>query len=44
MYDFASHIAAGKKLPSVALSFKVFDPPVLVHYVPVPECDKSVIG
>ena len=44
MDDFASSIAAGKELPSVTLSFKVFDPPILVHYAPVPECEKSVIG
>ena len=44
MDDFASSIAAGKKLPSVMFSFKVFDPPVFVHYAPVPECKKSVIG
>ncbi len=44
MDDFASAIAAGKKLPSLTLSLKVFDPPVFIHDAPVPECKKIVMG
>ena len=44
MYDFASHITAGEKLPSLAFGFKPFDTTVLKHYPPVPECVKLAVG
>jgi hypothetical protein len=44
VYDFASLITAGEKLPSLAFGFKPFDTTVLEHYPPVPECVKHSIG
>src|ERR1039457_7491258 len=43
MYDFAHRIAAGEVFPSLACSFKPFDPTVLIHYQPAPECEKPAI-
>jgi hypothetical protein len=44
MYDFSCRIAAGEKFPSLALSFKPFDPAVLKHDPPAPECVKLATG
>jgi len=44
MYDFFCRIAAGEKFPSLALSFKPFDPAVLKHDPPAPECVKLATG
>jgi hypothetical protein len=44
MYDFASHVAAGEKLPSLAFVFKSFDATVIKHHTPVPECVKLAVG
>jgi hypothetical protein len=44
MYDFASHITAGEKLPSLAFGFKSFDTTVLKHRPSVPESVKLAVG
>jgi hypothetical protein len=36
--DFASSVATRKEFPSLSLSFKMFDPPILVDDTPAPEC------
>jgi hypothetical protein len=43
MYYFARHIAAGKKFPSFAFSFKSLHATVLIRHLPVPECAKRTI-
>jgi hypothetical protein len=44
MEDFAFHIAAAKKLPSVIFGFKALDPTVLIYDLTMPECEKCVVG
>lgn len=42
MEDFAFHIAAAKKLPSVIFGFEALDPTVLIYDLTMPECEKCV--
>jgi hypothetical protein len=44
MNDFAFQIAVGQKFPRFIFGFEVPHPTILIHYLPLPECEKRVVG
>lgn len=44
MDDFAFQIAAAEKFPGIMFGFEALDPTVLIHHLPMPQCDKCVVS